>query len=133
VTRSSVALMEGGGVLGAREQARVPFYRRLGWKREARRVGLRLEVAGGGEEEPGKLGGDRGTGGGAAVPQAAWRVGKAPAGGARAVEGQWDDAWTREEQEMGAGDQGRFTTPAAEAPGGQSRGTEAQGGRRGKE
>jgi hypothetical protein len=33
---------------------------------------------------------------------------------------------------VGAGDQGRFTAPAAEAPGGQSRRAEAQGGRRGK-
>jgi hypothetical protein len=40
--------MEGGRVLGAREQARMPFYRRLGWKREARRAGLRLEVVTGG-------------------------------------------------------------------------------------
>jgi hypothetical protein len=38
----------------------------------------------------------------------------------------------REEQEVGAGGQGRFTALAAEAPGGQSRRTEAQGGRRGK-
>jgi hypothetical protein len=60
----------------------------LGWKRKARRAGPRLEVATGGGGEPKKLGRDRGTGGGAAVPQAAWRVGKAPAGGARAVEGQ---------------------------------------------
>jgi hypothetical protein len=44
-TGVSAALMEGGEVLGAREQARMPFYRRLGWKREARRAGHRLEVA----------------------------------------------------------------------------------------
>jgi hypothetical protein len=44
-TGVSAALMEGGEVLGVREQARMPFYRRLGWKREARRAGHRLEVA----------------------------------------------------------------------------------------
>jgi hypothetical protein len=39
----------------------------------------------GGGGEPQKFGGGRDAGGGAAVPQAAWRAGKAPAGGARAV------------------------------------------------
>jgi hypothetical protein len=40
------------------------FYRQSRWKREARRAGLRLEVAtGGGGDELKKLGGDRGAGG----------------------------------------------------------------------
>jgi hypothetical protein len=64
--------------------------------------------------------------------KAAWRAGEAPAGGL----GRWKDREvTRgrgEKQEVGAGDQGRLTTPAAEAPGveqwGQGR-QEEEGGR----
>jgi hypothetical protein len=66
------------------------------------------------------------------VPQAAWRAGKAPAGGARAVEGQWDDAWARAKLEVDGGGREQGTAPAAEAPGEQSRGQrrqEEQGGK----
>jgi hypothetical protein len=49
--------------------------------------------------------------------------------------GRWKDRdVTRgrgEKQEVGAGDQGRFTAPTAEAPGAEQR-AETQGGRRGK-
>jgi hypothetical protein len=67
-----------------------------------------------------------------AVLQAAWRSGKAPARGVRAVEERWEDTWAREKLEVDGGGQERRTAPAAGAPEGQSRGAEARGGRRGK-
>jgi hypothetical protein len=64
--------------------------------------------------------------------KAAWRAGEAPAGGL----GWWKDREvTRgrgEKQEVGAGDQGRCTAPAAEAPRAEQRGAGAPGRRRGK-
>jgi hypothetical protein len=67
-----------------------------------------------------------------AKSQAAWRSGKAPARGIRAVEERQEDTWAREKLEVEGGGQERRTAPAAGAPEGQSRGAEAQGGRRGK-
>jgi hypothetical protein len=64
--------------------------------------------------------------------KAAWHAGEAPAGGL----GRWKDREVTcgrgEKQEVGAGDQGRFTAPAAEAPGAEQRGQgrqEEEGGR----
>jgi hypothetical protein len=62
-----------------------------------------------------------------AVLQAAWRSGKAPARGFRAVEGRWSDAWVREEQEVEGGGQERRIALAAGAPVVQRRRAEEQG------
>jgi hypothetical protein len=62
-----------------------------------------------------------------AGPQAAWRSGKAPAEGARAV-GEWrEDTWAREKLEVEGGGQERRIAPAAGEPDEQRRRAEEQG------
>jgi hypothetical protein len=110
-----------------------PFYRQTGSWRLTGAVGQK-------GEEGIRLaagfcgGGRRGAGGGAAVPQAPWRAGRMPARGG--VERWPSGGATRGPggaQGIAGGEPERRITLATEEQGRQSRGSRAQGGRRGGE